>query len=230
MGFKVQWLRACDFLAASASNCIRIESNWEAIERGLAMRIADNGLIVTAALLLGLASPGAIVQCQDTHGGMESVPSAPDSKTKVLAVVAPPVKLGAGAVTVTLAPAAATEATSLSAALKDLKPEERVFVVLRDLKATEPPGVLYDLYLDLPQGTHPKPEDPRIVGTLNFYNSVGVSAGNPGFFFSFDITSVAKSLQARNLLSGRTTITFVPSGNPAANAEAVVGRIQLVKQ
>ncbi len=194
------------------------------------MRIAHNGLIVTASLLFGVALHGTIVQGQDTHSGVESVSSAPDSRIKMLAVASVPMKLGPGPVTVTLAPASAAEETTLSATLKALKPEEHLYIVLRDLKASVPPGVLYDVYLDLPQGAHPKPEDPHIIGTLNFYNSVGVSAGNPGFFFSFDITDAAKSLQAHNLLNSRTVITISPSGTPASSPEAVVGRIELVKQ
>jgi hypothetical protein len=194
------------------------------------MRITHTGLMVTASLLFGLASRGEILRGQDTRGGVEPVSSAPDSKRKMLAAAPLPVKLGSGPITLTLAPVDAAEESTLSAALKNLKPEEHLYLVIRDLKASEPPGVFYDVYLDLPRRAHPRLEDPHIVGTLNFYNSVGVSAGNPEFFFSFDITDTARSLQVRNLLSGRTTLTIVPSGDPAANAEAVVGRIELVKQ
>ena len=193
------------------------------------MRIKHTGLIFTASLLLIAASQGAVLQGQDSHSGAGSVSSASNSKMKMLATASLPVKLGHGPIALTLAPASAEE-TTLSAALKNLKPEEHINLVIRDLNASEPPGVFYDVYLDLPQGARPKPEDPHTVGTLNFYNSVGVSAGNPGFFFSFDITGTAKSLQAHNLLGSRTTVTIVPSGNPAANAEAVLGRIELVKQ
>jgi hypothetical protein len=194
------------------------------------MRIKHAGLIFTAPLLLIAASPGTILQAQDTRGSMGSMSTSPDSKMKVLAATALPVKLRSGPITVKMAPASAAEEASLSLALKSLKPEEHLFVVLRDLKASEPPGVLYDVYLDLPQGAHPKLDDPHIIGTINFYNSVGPSAGNPEFLFSFDITDAARSLQARNLLSSRTTVTIVPSGTPEANAEAVLGRIELVKQ
>jgi hypothetical protein len=196
------------------------------------MRIAHSGLILTASLLLGVAPLAAIFQAQDKHDGVESGSSTPDPKikTKMLAAASLPLKLGSGPVTVTLAPASASEEMTLSTALKGLKPEEHLYLVLRDLKASEPPGVAYDVYLDLPPDAHPKPEDPHTVGTLNFYNSVGVSAGNPGFFFSFDVTGTAKLLQSRNLLNSRTAVTISPSGNPAAHAKAVIGRIELLKQ
>jgi hypothetical protein len=194
------------------------------------MRIKHTGLIFTAPLLLIAASAGTILQAQDTRGGMESMSTSPDRKMKVMAATALPLKLGSGPTTVKMAPASAAEEASLSLALKSLKPEEHLYVVLRDLKASEPPGVLYDVYLDLPQGVHPKLDDPHIIGTINFYNSVGASAGNPEFLFSFDVTDAARWLQSRNLLSNRTTVTIVPSGIPEANAEAVLGRIELVKQ
>ncbi|HTC49217.1 MAG TPA: hypothetical protein VK722_17985 [Candidatus Aquilonibacter sp.] len=193
------------------------------------MSITRTGL-VAASLLFTVASHGVFLLGQDAHGGVESVSSVPDSKMQTLASASLPVKLGSRPITLTLAPASAAEELTLTAALKNLKPEERIYLMIRDLKASEPPGVFYDLYLDLPRGAHPKPEDAHMVGTLNFYNSVGVSAGNPGFFFSFDVTEIAKSLQAHNLLAGRTSVTVVPSGTPEANAEAVLGRIELVKQ
>ena len=123
------------------------------------MRITHNGLIVTASLLFGMTSRSVIFQGQDSHGGVESVSSALDSKIKVMASASLPIKLGPGPVTVTLAPASAAGEATLSVALKSLKPEEHLYIVLRDLKASEPPGVLYDVYLDLPQGARTKPEE-----------------------------------------------------------------------
>jgi hypothetical protein len=194
------------------------------------VRINNTGMIVAASFLFGLTSQGVILQSQDARGGVESVSQPTDAKMKVLAAASLPVKLGPAPIRLTLAPPSAAEEPTLSLALKALKPDEHLYLVIRDLRASGPPGVPYDVYLDLPPGAQPKPEDAHIVGTLNFYNSVGALASNPGFFYSFDVTEIARSLQARNLLGSRTTVTIAPSGVPEANAEAVLGRIELVKK
>jgi hypothetical protein len=165
---------------------------------------------------------------QATSGKIGHVKSPAESQSKVLASAGAPVKLGAGAVTVNLSPVASKE--DLASALKGLKPEEHLYIVLREIRAAREPGVLYDVYLDLPGGAQPAEGDPHAIGSLNFYNSVGVSADTPGLFFSYDITDAARQLQSRNQLSERTTITISPSGTPAANADAVIGRVELVKQ
>lgn len=182
------------------------------------MAMAGCLLLATAAWSTGRAMSGEMTQM---------TPSA-ESRPKILATAGAPVKLGAGAVTVNLSPASSKE--DLVSALKGLKPTEHLYVVLRDIRAAQEPGVIYDVYLDLPSGAQPGQSDAHAIGTLNFYNSVGVSAGNPGFFFSFDITDAARQLQSRNQLKQPTTITISPSGPPAAGAEAVIGRVELVKQ
>jgi hypothetical protein len=176
---------------------------------------------------------GSSVACSGTTGMRPNSSSlVPESKGKIIATASGPISLGADAVTVTLAPSAAgdREVTTLPLALKSLRGDQHLYLVLRDLQASQPPGVLYELYLDLPSGSRPGENDPHYVDVFDFYNAVGVAAPNPTRFFSYDITDVVKTLQARNLLSERTTVTIYPSGKPANNAIPVVGRIELVQQ
>lgn len=183
---------------------------------------------IRAALLgvLLLAATGCMFLRGQTYERMEYVMSPPDSRSKVLASAGVPVKLGAGAVSVQLSPASPGEIAKLASVLKALKPDEHLYVVLRDIRAQQAPGVLYDVYLDLPGGALAAQRAPYAIGTINFYNAVG----NPGFFFSFDITDAARLLESRNQLSERTTITFAPSGNAEPNAEVVLGRVELIKR
>jgi hypothetical protein len=187
-------------------------------------------VIVVFSLIL---VQGSSVACSGTTGMRPNSPShVPESKGKIIATAYGPIKLGADAVTVTLSPSAAgdREVTNLSLALKSLTGDQRLYLVLRDLQASQPPGVLYDLYVDLPIGPRPGENDPHYGGAFDFYNAVGVAAPNPTIFSSYDITDVVKALQTRNLLSERTTVTIYPLGKPASNAKPVVGRIELVQQ
>lgn len=155
----------------------------------------------------------------------------------LIATAEGPIALGAGAVRVPLKSASAQtpERGMLAKRLTTLGANQRLYLVIRDLRAAEQPGVLYRLYLDLPQDAQPRRNEQRYIGSLNFFNSVkgggyGAQASGSDFFFSYDITALVRNLQARRLLSERTTITIAPSGAPTANAAPTIGRIELVEQ
>jgi hypothetical protein len=140
------------------------------------------------------------------------------------------VALGAGPVTVTLAPAAGK---ALSARVASAGEGRKVYLVAKGLGADEPPETIYQLYLGLPQGTVPSPDGPYYVGALNFFNAArgGAEAGRSDpRFLSFDVTSLLKSLQSRNALDDNATVTIVPAGKPRANARPVINAISLVAQ
>ena len=86
-----------------------------------------------------------------------------------------PVALGAGPVTVTLAPAAGK---ALSARVAAAGEGRKVYLVAKGLGTDEPPETIYQLYLGLPQGTVPSPDGPYYVGALNFFNAVARRRGS----------------------------------------------------
>jgi hypothetical protein len=141
------------------------------------------------------------------------------------------IKLGAGPIQVTLRPPAVTESTSipLTNRVKALKRGKRLYLVLKNLQANTQPGVLYNIYCDLPANAHK-------VGTINFFDAVGHDGHNNTSpspndkSVSFDITQVAKKLRATGLLKDKPVLTIAPSGQPDANAQPVIGEIQLVEQ
>ncbi len=112
--------------------------------------------------------------------------------------------------------------------------KQRIYLVLRDLRAAEQPGVLYRLYLNLPPDSQPEKDDPHYVGSLNFYSAVppesNSSGPEGGLFRSYDLTTLLRNLQQREPLGDRTTITIIPSRVPATNAKASIGRIEIVEQ
>jgi tyrosinase len=120
---------------------------------------------------------------------------------------------------------------------KVLATDQPVYLVLHDLQATEQPGVLYHLYLDLPPGVTPEQDDARYIGTFNFYDAIPIDAGErkktatqSSGFFSYDISGVARTLRGRGMLSERTTVTIRAGGTPTPGAKPVIGRIELVRQ
>jgi tyrosinase len=120
-----------------------------------------------------------------------------------------------------------------------LETDQPIYLVLHDLRATEQPGVLYHLYLDLPPGAVPEQDDPRYIGTFNFYDAIPIDAGDSdgkkpppasSGFFSYDISGTARTLRGRGMLSERTTVTIRAGGTPTPGAKPVIGRMELVRE
>ena len=143
-----------------------------------------------------------------------------------------PVALGAGPVAVTLAPAPG-EVASLSARVATVQQNRKVYLVAKGLGTNEQPDVVYQIYLGLPQGVTPKPDGPHYVGSLNFFNATsgGAESARPDSrFYSFDVTDLLKTLQARNSLDDAVTVMIVPGNKPRASAKPTIGEIALVEQ
>jgi hypothetical protein len=182
-----------------------------------------------SVLLLGLLALLAVSR---------SLRSEPMPMT-ILARTMAPVTLGSGPVVVPLAPAGSK---SLAAGLAGMPAGRRLYLLVRGLTATEQPGVLYSVYLDLPVGVAPGQNDPRRVGIIQFYNArppgavdapdagsaVGADAGR--VFFSFDLTPVVRDLRRRGQLTDQTTLTLIAEGSPAQAAKVEIGSLELVEQ
>lgn len=161
--------------------------------------------------------------------GVNTVAAEP-SETLATSASAP-VALGAGPVSVTLAPPASGKA--LSERLATVGEGRKVYLIAKGLGTDEPPETIYQIYLGLPQGVAPTPEAIYYVGSLNFFNSVkpGAAAGQPDArFLSFDVTALLKTLRSRHSLGDNATVTIVPATKPRADAKPVISAIALVEQ
>jgi hypothetical protein len=165
----------------------------------------------SSLLILALATAIACGDASAAGGKKKSVPR------NLVAAAPPNLTLGKGPTRVAI-----TLAENRSALATD--PGRRLHLVVRGLRAETQPGVLYHLYLDLPPGTKPSGDDPRYLGSINFFNA---HAGQPALF-SFDVTDVVRNLRERRLLRPETTITIIPMDTPEASV--VIGAIELVEQ
>ena len=100
--------------------------------------------------------------------------------------------------------------------------------MFRNLQTLKQPGIVYHVYVNLPEGTKP---DTAVqpVGILNFYNA-GTTEPRKDLFFSFDVTDILKKLIAEKQLSEPLTITIIPPERPEEDVVPTVGQIDLVDQ
>src|SRR3546814_4045587 len=99
-----------------------------------------------------------------------------------MAISAQPIALGTVPARVTLAPAdSAGGIAPLAEQPTDLPEDRQLYVVVRDLMAEEPPGVTYNLFLDLPEGTKSSGTDvPHYTGAFAFFGAAGISGHGIG--------------------------------------------------
>lgn len=186
------------------------------------LRLAALSLLAAACVgaetEIALNGPGA------PGDGAEAEPAVPGL---LLSAGTGPHRLAGTAIRIELAPPAGLAAADAAARLDGLDgPDEgRLRLVLRDLVAPEPPGTLYQLYLGLAPGEEPAEDDPRAVGSLNFF---GVeTGGGTAELRSYDVTALAPLLAAA-LRAGRAPALTVRSASPAAGAAPSLGRVELV--
>jgi tyrosinase len=144
-----------------------------------------------------------------------------------------PVQLGPNTATIALAPrnvpglgAATNFSTQLSAALET----RQLYVVLNNVQVRQEPGVTYAVYLDVPNGATPAPDDPGYVGTLNFFSLHGGDHADHagGASVAFPATDALKTLRQQGRAQPQPTVTLVPDGTYIAEAEPKIGSISLV--
>ncbi|MFL6229912.1 MAG: tyrosinase family protein [Pyrinomonadaceae bacterium] len=154
-------------------------------------------------------------------------------------VLSGPVRLGSAPVTVTLepTPGIGAAAADIRPRVRNLKTGHRLFLVMRNLQTDLQPGVLYNVYLELPASASAQATKTRKVGAIHFFDAeaghtdhedmAGMSSNK---FFSFDITNLARTLAKTGQLSAKPQVTIVPAGHPESSAQPVVGEISLVEQ
>lgn len=186
------------------------------------------------AVLLVVAAMSA-VSAQNTVPGTV-LAEAPHMVTLATSPTSTRIELAEQPVRVALVPSPESRVTgSLAARLTTLAPARRIYLRLRDLRAEEQPGTLYQLYLDLPAGAVPGNDEPRHVGSLNFFNAVRLEGTTPEaravpIDVSLDITDVARTLATKKLLKDATSVTIVPSRAPRAGSKPSIGRLEIVEQ
>lgn len=182
-------------------------------------RITFAALLLCAAALVSIRpAPGR--EAEGTVFAATSAPAALDSLPAVGALVP--------------APGAKGDVT-LAGRIRALPADHKIYLVLRDLRANAAPGVLFHVYLDLPVGAKTAKDDPHYVGSFNMFNDVvapGSAASDPKrrSFRSYDITELARKLQAQQALTAETTVTILATHAAAEGSKPVVGRIELVEQ
>jgi hypothetical protein len=148
-------------------------------------------------------------------------------ESTIVAKAAKPVALAAAPVTVALR---ASGPRTLGARVDALAAGRRLVLVVSDLRADGQPGAGYRVYLDLPRDAKTSGRERHFAGDINFYNALIGGVGSADSRFSFDITEVARFLRKQKQLCEPTTVTFIPDGRPAAKANAVVRRVEIVEQ
>jgi tyrosinase len=178
-----------------------------------------------------------------SYDRFEPVPGAiPHANAQI---VAPPAKesiaatgekggvvLAAKPVQVPLAPA--SQVSSVAVGVAKLAPGRKIHLVASGLATKVQPGVLYSLYLDLPENPTKQQLADHRVGTINFF---GVQHGGHGAaamgrqrFISFDVTGKVRALGRSKTLTDKPVLTIIPEGEPAASAQPVLGKVELVAQ
>lgn len=147
--------------------------------------------------------------------------------------------LGGSAVRVDLRPPPGPAVTP-AGAVSSIAPQggKRLYLVARGLRAEVQPGALYHLYLGLPADADPAASERHLVGSVNFFAAEQhagdgggeAAAAEAGKFLSFDVTDLARSLDAEGALGTAPSLTVAPADQPAAEARAVVGQISLVER
>ncbi len=131
-------------------------------------------------------------------------------------------------------PAARTE--------ESLAPPPSVYLNVENIEGDANPGLLYGVFVNLPEGEPPDPDGPHFAGTMSFFGIESTTEDDDdreeaphGLRHVFDITSLAAGLSERGRWDPEhLQVTFSPLGveNEAALdvAPVKIGRVSLFMQ
>jgi tyrosinase len=116
----------------------------------------------------------------------------------------------------------------------------RVYLNIENVEGTANPGLIYGVYVNLPEGEAPRPESPHFVGTLSFF---GIETTQPRdddeeapheLRYVFDITPTVQALSAQGSWdSEQLRVSFSPlevsdeEGPPTEVPAVKIGRVSL---
>jgi hypothetical protein len=151
------------------------------------------------------------------------------AEMKILAKsIATNIRLRPGPVVVPL-----MSAVPLSISAVTTSRDRHVYLLLKGVRAAKQPGVLFHLFLDAPPGPPPGDNDPRQLAVLNFFNVVpptGLPIRNAGRDISYDITQRLQLMKDNDLLTERTTVTIISTGQFPRDAYPMLRRIEIAEQ
>jgi tyrosinase len=106
------------------------------------------------------------------------------------------------------------------------------YVVIEGLNVDRQPGVLYNLYLNLPDAASDAISASHFIGSLNFFGSMSHEMGvgthaTINRFVSFDITSLVQRLGTQ-AVSGDLHVTVAPAGSPQAESQPKLASLKIV--
>jgi len=105
----------------------------------------------------------------------------------------------------------------------------RYYLVIKDLQIKAQPGVLYELFLDLPENAAAAVRHEHFVGYLDFFDAMsGMSMDGEDRFLSFDISTLVKKLGAP-AASGPVNLTVLGGEKAAEGSEPSIGSVSIVQ-
>ena len=91
--------------------------------------------------------------------------------------------------------------------------ETKLILTVEGIKFDTPPGVHYEVYINLPRNEQPNYKSPYFVGNLTFFVERHAGAAEHPYVARFDITRNVRELKALNLWNdAELSVTFVIRG------------------
>lgn len=222
------WWSRQQFVFANAGTWREIHRGWEFFDTETWGYTYDDFIPPPAPT--SAAAQRAAVVAATTSGG-----------TPELVARGGPAELGSAAAGTTLRRVDAsspTEVLGLEAGRRAGSPGPRTYLIVKDLHTWNQPEVLYHVYLAPGKGAKPT-GGKNYAGTINFFDAEFHDHGTPKMdealgenFYSFDVTDILLGIAASGNqgASDELRVTFVPGGQPRADAKPLVATIELVRQ
>ena len=159
-----------------------------------------------------------------SHDPAEAPPMT-DPSVLLVAVAPGPIAIGGPRTLIALEAAAGAEGAAADLAAGRPTGGDPALLV-HDLRADAPPGVLFDLYLVGPEAEPPSARDARLVGSINFYGANPVRSG----FERFELADALAELRRRGEVSAARlpSLLVVPQGTVAPGSAPALGRVELI--
>ena len=185
---------------------------------------------VSALVLAGAPGAAPAVASDGTGNGVRSMPT--DREGAALARLAPeagPVRLGPDGARITLEPVQAPQTGS-----RGMPPVE-IYLILDGVTAAAQPGVIYGVFLNMPEAGSEADRRKHMVGTLNLFDAVPLerpapgAAPTPGRVVAIPMTDEWTALTGGRRAGKPVTVTFAPLGpeRPGPDADHRIGAVRV---
>jgi hypothetical protein len=115
--------------------------------------------------------------------------------------------------------------------LRERRAGDRIVLVLRDLSAGAQPGTAFVVHIGISRPPEPLTAGSGYAGRFSFYNEINAGAlkATPSSR-SYDVAGALQRLATSGAGGEAIGVTIRPERQPAANAHATIGAIELVTQ